>query len=144
MCSEVGTGRKLEAEEERPKTVSRLQHQEVVGRVQTGRAGLEWGDPASLWSRSSKKERKDLVVSEVAKTGQDKYRVKAVAQGQQGHWTTWESVGQARLSFFIRATYDTLPCRRSTNKRLVPKLLLAGLEWHVWPQCGAADCPWKK
>lgn len=61
------------------KAVSRLQHQEGAGRVQTGWAGLELGDPPSLWSRSSRKERKDIFVSEVVKMGQEEYRVKAVA-----------------------------------------------------------------
>lgn len=35
------------------------------------------------------KERKDLVVSEATKMAEEEYRVKAVAQGQQGRWT-WE------------------------------------------------------
>ncbi|KAJ8375800.1 hypothetical protein SKAU_G00063800 [Synaphobranchus kaupii] len=107
------------------------EHREVVDRVQTGRAGLRWGDPPSLWSRASKKERKDLVVSEVTRMEQEEYRVKAVAQGQQGCWTTWEGVAsrainwadfwklpQARRSFLIRATYDTLPSPRNLHQWL--------------------------
>ena len=131
MEARVLTGRKWRAEEEVQKAVGRLQHQEMVGRVQTGRAGLGWGDPPILWSRASRKERKDLVVSEVTKMAEEEYRVKAVAQGQQGRWTTWEGVAgrvvswadfwklpQARLSFLIRATYDTLPSPRNLQQWL--------------------------
>ena len=129
MHPRVATGRKWRAEEEVQKAATRLQHQEVVGRVQTGRTGLGWGDPPTLWSRADKKERKDLVVAEVTRMEQEQYRVQAVAQGQQGRWTTWEGVAsrainwadiwklpQARLSFLIRATYDTLPSPRNLHQ----------------------------
>ncbi|KAJ8398945.1 hypothetical protein AAFF_G00416120 [Aldrovandia affinis] len=85
----VATGRKWRAEEEVQKVMGRLQHQEVVGMVQTGRAGLGWSDPPVLWSKASRKERKDLVVSEVTRIEQEELRVKSVAQGR---WTTWEGV----------------------------------------------------
>ncbi|KAJ8339289.1 hypothetical protein SKAU_G00360750 [Synaphobranchus kaupii] len=92
MHASVRSGRKWRAEEEVDKAMSRLQHQEVVGRVQTGRAGLGWGDPPCLWSRANKKERKDLVVSEITRMEQEEYRMKTVAQAQQGRWTMWEGV----------------------------------------------------
>ncbi|CAJ1071391.1 PREDICTED: uncharacterized protein LOC107738138 [Xyrichtys novacula] len=111
----VATGRKWKAVDEVQKVMGRLQHQEVVGRVQTGRAGLEWTDPPILWSKANRKERKDLVVAEVTRVEQEELRVKSVAQGQQGRWTNWEGVTnramnwadfwkvpQARLSFLIR------------------------------------------
>ena len=63
----VETGRKWKAQEEVEKVMGRLQHQEVVGMVQTGRAGLGWSDPPILWSKASRKERKDLVVAEVTR-----------------------------------------------------------------------------
>lgn len=122
----IVTGRKWRAKEEVQKVIGRLQHQEVVGVVQTGRAGLGWSDPPILWSKASRKERKDLVVDEVTRIEQEELRVKSVAQGQQGRWTTWECVAsrainwaefwklpQARLSFLIRATYGTLPSPRN-------------------------------
>lgn len=62
------------------------------------------------------------MISEVAKIEEEGYKIKAVSQQYQGRWTTWEAVvnrtiswadmwrmPQARLSFTIRATYDTLP-----------------------------------
>ncbi|KAJ8358431.1 hypothetical protein AAFF_G00439950 [Aldrovandia affinis] len=127
----VATGRKWRAEEEVQKAMGRLQHQEVVGMVQTGRADLGWSDPPVLWSKASRKERKDLVASEVTRIEQEELRVKSVAQGQQGQWTTWEGVAsrainwadfwklpQAWLSFLIRATYDTLPSPRNLHQWL--------------------------
>ena len=100
--------------------------------VQTGRAGLGWSDPPILWSKASRKERKDLVVAEATMIEQDELRGKSVAQGQQGRWTTLEGVAsrainwaefwklpQARLSFLIRATYDTLPSPKNLHQWLV-------------------------
>ncbi len=89
------------------------------------------GGQAILWSKASKKERKDLVVAEVTRIEQDELRVRSVAQGQQGRWTTWEGVAnraiswvvfwklpQARLNFLIRATYDTLPSPKNLHQWL--------------------------
>lgn len=70
------------AEEEVQRAVSRRQHQEVVGKVQLGRAGLGWREPPCQWSRAGKKERKDLVAAEMARMEQEELKVKAIAQGQ--------------------------------------------------------------
>ncbi|XP_061899444.1 uncharacterized protein LOC133647767 [Entelurus aequoreus] len=99
--------------------------------VQTGRAGLGWSNPPILWSKAGKKERNYLVVAEVTRIEQEELRVRSVAQGQQGRWTTWEGVSnraiswadfwklpQSRLSFLIRATYDTLPSPKNLHQRL--------------------------
>lgn len=53
---------------------------------------------------------------------EDRYKIKAVSQGRQVSWTTWEGVTNRnicwsdvwkiplpRLSFLIHSTYDTLP-----------------------------------
>ncbi len=81
--------------------ITRLKHQEVVGMVQYGRV---------------------LTISEVTSDEEYGYKIKAVSQGQQGKLTMWEAVSDGvltwadlwrmphtRLSFLIRATYDTLP-----------------------------------
>lgn len=99
-----------------------LKHQEIVGFTQQGRAGLGWGAAPKTLSKPTKKYRKDLVISEVARMDEESYKIIAVSQQQQGRCTTWEAVTnrtitwadmwrtpQARLSFWIRATYDTLP-----------------------------------
>ena len=119
---QVRTGRKWNAMQTVDQAIIRLKHQEMVGQLQSGRAGFGWGTPVMMWSKASKKERKDLVISEVVKMEEESYKIKAVGQQQQGRWTNWEAVvnrvitwadmwriPQARLSFLIRATYDTLP-----------------------------------
>ncbi len=78
----VETGRKWRAKEEVQKVMGRLQHKQIVGMVQTGRAALGWSEPPILWSKASKKERKDLVVAEVTRIEQEELRVRSVAQGQ--------------------------------------------------------------
>ena len=56
----------------------------VVGRVQAGRAGLGWGEAPRFWSKAHRKERKEMVVAEVMRMEEDRYKIKAVSQGQ-GH-----------------------------------------------------------
>ncbi|XP_074530869.1 LOW QUALITY PROTEIN: interferon-induced very large GTPase 1-like [Halichoeres trimaculatus] len=80
MKARVVTGRKWKAQEEVQKAVGRLQHQEVVGKVQTGRAGLGWGDLPKMWSRANRRERKDLVITEVTKMAEEEYRWLGVEQ----------------------------------------------------------------
>lgn len=127
--TQIRTGRKWKAQEEVDMAIARLKHREVVGRVQEGRAGLGRGDVPLFWSKASKEDRKAMVVAEVARTEHERLNVKAVSQGQQGRWTSWEGltdrsmswsdlwkIPQARLSFLIRATYDTLPCPRNLHQ----------------------------
>ena len=87
----VRTGRKWDAQTEVDRAVGRLQHQEIVGRVQAGRAGLGWGEAPRFWSKANRKERKEMVVSEVIRTEEERYKIKAVSQSRQGSWTTWEA-----------------------------------------------------
>lgn len=69
------------------------------------------------------------MISEVRREAEEGYKVVAVTQSQQGRWTTWEAVAdrsitwsdlwklpQARLSFLIRATYDTLPSPQNLHR----------------------------
>lgn len=67
---QVVSGRKRRAEAEVQKAVSRLQHQAVVGSVQTGRAGLGRGESPNRMVQAGKIERKDLVVAEVTRREQ--------------------------------------------------------------------------
>lgn len=120
--TKIRTGRAWKAEDCVDSAISRLKHQELVGRIQQGRRGLGWGEPQKFWSKASEKERKELLVTEVTRMEEDKFLVKSLSQRQQGQWTKWEGIlprpmgwsdlwkiPQARLSFLIRATYDTLP-----------------------------------
>ncbi|KAJ8394980.1 hypothetical protein AAFF_G00039310 [Aldrovandia affinis] len=127
--AQVRTGQKWKAQIEVDQAISRLQHLEVVGRVQAGRTGLGWEEAPQFWSKANRKERKEMVVSGVTKIQEERYKIKAVSQGRQGGWTTWEGIvsrpiswsdlwkiPQARLSFLIRSTYDTLPCPRNLHQ----------------------------
>ncbi len=73
-------------------TIRLLKHQEIVGWLHPGRAGLGWGTAPKMWSKGTKKARKELVVSEVIKMEDETYKIKAVSQWQQGSWTTLEAV----------------------------------------------------
>lgn len=125
--AQVRTGRKWDAVQTVDQAISRLKHQEIMGVLQPGRTGLGWGPTAKMWSRANVKERQDLI-SEVVRMEEESYKIKAVGQRQQGRWTTWEAVikrsvtwtdmlriPQARLSFMIRATFDTLPSPQNIN-----------------------------
>nr|XP_061819532.1 uncharacterized protein LOC133608354 [Nerophis lumbriciformis] len=122
----VRTGRKWKAQVEVDQAVSRLKYKEILGRVQDSRAGLGWGKPVQFWSKATRQQRKAMVVEEVTQVAQDQYWIKAVSQGKQGAWTRWEDTiqrvitwadiwrtPQSRLSFLVRAAYDTLPCPRN-------------------------------
>ncbi|KAJ8333569.1 hypothetical protein SKAU_G00415770 [Synaphobranchus kaupii] len=99
--TQVRTGRRWKAEEEVDQAIARLKHREVVGRVQVGRAGLGRSETPLFWSKASKRERKAMVVTEVARSEQERYTIKAIPQ--------------ARISFLIRATYNTLPCPQNLH-----------------------------
>ncbi len=95
----VETGRKWRAKEEVQKMMGRLQHQQIVGMVQIGRAGLDGASHPSYGPRASRKERKDLVVAEVTRIEQEELRVRSWHRGKQGRWTTWEGVASRAISW---------------------------------------------
>lgn len=63
----VPTGRKWNGQAEVEQAVSRMQHREFMGRVQASRAGLGWGEAPQSRSKANRKERKEMVVAEVAR-----------------------------------------------------------------------------
>ncbi len=79
--AKVPSGRKWNAQIEVDQAVGRLQHREIVGRVQAGRAGLGWGEAPRFWSKANRKERKEMVVAEVTRMEEERYKIKAVSQG---------------------------------------------------------------
>lgn len=79
--AKVPTGRKWNAQTEVDQAVGQLQHREIMGRVQAGRAGLEWGEAPRFWSKANRKERKEMVVAEVTRMEEDRYKIMAVSQG---------------------------------------------------------------
>ena len=69
------------------------------------------------------------MVNEVTRLEQERFHIKAVFQGPQGAWTRWDAtvyrriswadiwrMPQARLSFLVRAAYDSLPCPRNLTQ----------------------------
>ncbi len=52
----IRTGRRWRAQQEVDQAVNRLQHKEVMGRVQHSRAGLGWGEPVQFWSKAKAEE----------------------------------------------------------------------------------------
>lgn len=53
---------------------------EVISRVQTGEAGLEFREVPQFWSMANRKERRELVVAETMSLENECYKIKAVAQ----------------------------------------------------------------
>ncbi len=125
----IRTRYRWKAQQEIDQAVNRLQHKEVMGRVQHSRTGLGWGEPVQFWSKATREQRKSVVVEEVSQVEQDRYLIKAVSQCKQGAWTRWEDISnrvitwadiwrtpQSRLSFLVRAAYDTLPCPQNLSQ----------------------------
>ena len=118
----VKTGRKWQAEIETDNALEVLKHRDIVGAVQTGREGLGT-HPFSPFCRCNAKERRDAVIQQVKKECADERYVKLVQCNQQGQCLQWEEFVVERkvkwadiwkwdvgkLSFLIKATYDTLP-----------------------------------
>lgn len=76
----VPTGCKWNAQTEVDQAVGRLQHREIMGRVQAGRAGLGWGEMPCFWSKANRKQRKEMVVAEVKRMEEDRWVDKEAGQ----------------------------------------------------------------
>lgn len=72
-----------------------------------------------MWSKATKKERKELVVLEVIRMEDETYKIKEDGQtGRQSPkvvitWVDMWMIPQATLSFLIRSIYDTLPSHQN-------------------------------
>lgn len=78
--AQVCTVRKWNAAQAVDQAINRLKHQEIVRLQQPGSLG-----PASkMWSKATRKERKDLVISEVVDMEEECYKIIAVGQQNQG------------------------------------------------------------
>lgn len=76
---QVCNGHKLKAHAGVNLAISRPQ--EITGRGQTGRTGLRWGETQWFWSKANRKERKELVVSEVMRMEKGRFKIKVVSAG---------------------------------------------------------------
>lgn len=86
------TGRKWRVPAELGNTISSLQHKEVMGSTQTGRAGLGWAAPQQFWSKATKRKWKTMVVDEVTRVhkgdipGQSGSLNAMGGYGAEAHW----------------------------------------------------------
>ena len=115
------TGRKWNAKHGLETAESSLKMKEVIGSVETGRAGFglhlqRW------WSKETTKNKRRMVSEEIHDFEESKHLAIAVAQPKQGAWTrwkntkdrtiTWSDIKQMepkQLGFLIKAVYDILP-----------------------------------
>ncbi|XP_035658193.1 uncharacterized protein LOC118403564 [Branchiostoma floridae] len=118
----INTGKKWNATSSISQAISRQQHKDLVGSVQVGRTGFDWGKKDQRWKSANPNERRQLLIQEVRRMEEERRRVVAVGQRQQGAWLNWEgaverrlswsdlwSMQNARLSFLLRSVYDVLP-----------------------------------
>ena len=125
------TGKKWSAKNATLQAKSALHHSDIVGQVQSGRAGFGLGKRRTPWNKASPAERRKLVVEEIRQQEESDRRSKAVSQVKQGQWMNWEGVERrkiswrdlwnmeaASLSFRIRASYDVLPTPANLNQWL--------------------------
>lgn len=78
--TKIWTGRAWKAEDCVDNAIARLKHQELTRRTQQERCGVGWGEPKPVWSKASRKEQKQLVVTEVTKMEEDRLLVKSFRQ----------------------------------------------------------------
>jgi len=117
--------------------VGMARFEEVLGTVQTGRAGF--GAQRRWWSKENNAGRRRLVVDVVRRDVERRRCATAVQQSVQGAWTTWEAVQQRSLSwrqiwempesalrFLLQATYDVLPTLVNLKR---------------WKIADSAECP---
>lgn len=57
--AQVHTGRKWDATKAVDQTITLLKHQDIVGLYQQGKAGFGWGSAPRMWTKVSRKDRKD-------------------------------------------------------------------------------------
>uniref|UniRef100_A0A3B1JD36 Reverse transcriptase domain-containing protein n=1 Tax=Astyanax mexicanus TaxID=7994 RepID=A0A3B1JD36_ASTMX len=118
----LATGKKWTPSEAIEQAKSALRHGDIVGQVQHGRGGIGLGTSRPTWHKATPTEKRKLVVAEVRHQEEANRRTKAVSQAKQGQWTSWEGLGQrkiswrdlwemegSQISFIVRATYDVLP-----------------------------------
>ncbi|KAI8483130.1 hypothetical protein Bbelb_391490 [Branchiostoma belcheri] len=97
-----------------------LKLRDVIGIPCVGKQGIG-SSYCQLWGKPNPRERRALIQNEVRHQEDEKRLAKAVGLGLQGAWTRWElpkrkvtwtelwKLEPYRISFLLRAVYDTLP-----------------------------------
>ena len=92
------SGRKFNAQEEIEKSREVLTFEEIRGPIQVGRHGI--GLSHSIrWTQANAAQRSALIIQERKWDIENARITKAVQQGQQGKWTTWDEALQRPISW---------------------------------------------
>ena len=122
----VRTARKWKAEEETDRAVAVMEHKDIVGYTQCGRAGLG-STSFKPFSKMNQKERRLAVTDQVKHQEAEQREVQLIQHSVQGQIKRWEefvverkvswnemwSWSASRMSFLLRSTFDTLPSPRN-------------------------------
>lgn len=121
------SGRKWSANTAIQQAESTLQMKDVIGNICAGRQGLG-AVHFQQWSNSTVKEKQDMIHEEVRNKVEEERRAKAIGLGTQGAWSKWDLPKRTvtwsdlwrmepfRISFLLRAVYDTLPSPVNLHK----------------------------
>nr|XP_055036896.1 uncharacterized protein LOC129424307 [Misgurnus anguillicaudatus] len=97
-----------------------LMTKEIIGNPCTGRQGLGTSH-FQKWSKSTPREKRAMIQEEVRTLEEETRRAKSIELATQGAWTRWNlpkkkitwselwRLEPFRISFLLRAVYDTLP-----------------------------------
>ena len=97
MLPAVETGRKWSTSTAVAEAESSLKLKDICGVTQLDRCGIGYSQ-VQLWSFSSAKERRKLVVEEIRQEEEKTRMMVAFGQAQQGAWTRWELMQEGRIS----------------------------------------------
>ena len=75
-----------------------LSFKEIIGYSQTGRQVLGTNEK-QRWSKTTGKNRRDIVIRDVWSEVDNKRFLKGVQQSQQGQWTKWEKTLQSSTTW---------------------------------------------
>ncbi|RXN33882.1 hypothetical protein ROHU_015321 [Labeo rohita] len=114
------SGRKWAASTAIDQAECSLRTKEIIGNPCTGRQGLGTAH-FQQWSKSSPREKRIMILDEVRNLEEEGRRAKSIKLVTQGAWTRWNLTKRTitwselwrlepfRISFLLRAVYDTLP-----------------------------------
>ena len=114
------SGRKWAASTAVNQAESSLRTKDTIGNLCTGRQGLGTSH-FQQWSKSTPREKRTMIQDEVRNLEEEGRRAKSIELATQGAWTRWNLPKRTitwsemwrlepfRISFMLRAVYDTLP-----------------------------------
>ncbi len=149
------SGQKWEASATLALAEENLKLKDIIGAPCTGRQGLGMTH-FQEWGKANPVERRAMVRGEVRGLEEERRKANVVGLGSQGSWTRWDlpkrkmtwadlwRLEPFRLSFLLRAVYDTLPTPVNLKRwgmRDDPTCKLCGQKWmmaHILSGCKTA------